>query len=52
MKEAIPALSNSPHTSFLKAADAERLCDISESETLNKQQTKAVEIERSRGIEI
>ena len=52
MKEAIPVFSNPSHTPSLKAADAERLCDVSKSETLNKAQTKAFEIEHGKGIEM
>lgn len=49
MKEAVPALSNSSHSAPLKAIDVERLCDVSKSENLSKQPTKALEIEHSRG---
>lgn len=52
MKEAIPIFSNPSHTPSPKAADAERLCEVSKSETLSKTQTKTFEIERSKGIEI
>lgn len=52
MKEAIPAFSNASHTLPIKAADAERLCNMSKSETLNKTQTKALESERGVGIEM
>ena len=52
MKEAIPAFSNPSHAPSLTAADAERLYDISKVETLDRQQTKTLEIERSRRVEM